>query len=262
MARYMQTQLSLGIAPDGRRVVSAANLQQTRTPRTPLPSVPGRADLINAGSQGYAMGWEVGTYKGQPLVSHGGSTWGFLSQVAFLPEANVGLVILTNGGAGAATFTYDVQFRLFELLFDQPAEYKAIGEQSREDRARAFTAMRTQLGSVDAAAVAPYQGRYVSPVLGDAVLALRGGRLIFEAGAVHSELRPVKDEAGHTESYVFTDPPLAGFPFSVTLQRGADGRPEVVLTTHGEPGDAAQGDNPELSYVYTRTGDGGVTSPR
>jgi CubicO group peptidase (beta-lactamase class C family) len=218
MIRYMQTQLVLGVAPDGRRVVSAAHLQETRTARTPIPPVPGLPDLLNEASQGYALGWDVGTYKGQPLVNHSGTTGGFRSQVGFLPEAHVGVVILTND-AEAGTFTYDVEFRLFELLFDQPMEYHAIGEQAREESARAFAAERARVGQVDAAAVASYAGRYTNPVLDEARLAQRGGRLIFEAGG--------------PETIIFADPPLAG-PVSMALRRGTDGRPEMVLTARGD----------------------------
>ena len=68
----------------------------------------------------------TGTYHGQPILSHSGGTLGFVSEVAFLPEADLGIVLLTNGGQGAGTFNLAVQFRLLELLFDQPAEFDAM----------------------------------------------------------------------------------------------------------------------------------------
>ena len=79
MARYVQMELADGIAPDGTRVVSAENLDRTRAPRTAIPAPPGLPPLLYEGTQAYGLGWGVGAYKGQPLVSHSGGTLGFVS---------------------------------------------------------------------------------------------------------------------------------------------------------------------------------------
>src|SRR5215217_2137093 len=46
MARYLQTELAYGLAPDGRRVVSAENLERTRAPRVAIPALPGLPPLF------------------------------------------------------------------------------------------------------------------------------------------------------------------------------------------------------------------------
>jgi CubicO group peptidase (beta-lactamase class C family) len=254
MARYVQTQLADGVAPDGTPVVSTTNLARTRAAGVTLPPV--GSTILEEASQHYALGWEVGAYKGQPLVSHSGGTFGFASEVGFLPQADLGVVIINNtGGTGGGFFNFDVQFRLFELLFGQPAEFQAVADQFREAYAGGLAALRAQAGPVDAAALAPYEGRYTNPAMGEIVLALRDGRLVFQAAAIRAELRAQLDEAGHAVAYVFADPPLAGPALAATLRLGADGRPEVVLTAHGEVPDAADaGDAPETSYVFTRVG--------
>src|SRR5829696_2247532 len=89
MARYLQMELADGVAADGTRVVSAANLERTRAPRTAIPAPPGLPPLLYEGAQAYGMGWLVGAYKGQPLINHSGGTLGFISEVAFLPEADL-----------------------------------------------------------------------------------------------------------------------------------------------------------------------------
>ncbi len=233
MARYLRTQLAEGVAPDGTRVVSAENLLRTRAPRVALPPEPGLPPTFAAVGQHYGMGWFVGAYKGQPLVHHGGGTLGFGAEVAFLPEADLGVVILTNGGQGAGPFALAVQFRLLELLFGQAPEFDPLVGQIVEAGAAQAAELRARLRPVDPAAVAPWLGRYVHPTLGEVELALRGGALVFDAGEVRSELRGVADEAGRAVGYAFVDPPLAG-PSPVTLRRGADGRPEVVMAVEGE----------------------------
>lgn len=227
MARYIQFELADGVAPGGARVVSAENLAHTRAPRVDMPVSPGTPPLFADAARAYAMGWAVGVYQGQPLLSHSGGTFGFVSEVAFLPEADLGVVILTNGGAGAPFFAYAVQFRLFELLFDQSAAFDSLLSEFLAAQEAQLAQFQAQLQPVDPADVAPYLGRYTNPVLGDVTLTMQGDRLIFDAGEVRSELQAMRDEAGNVAGYIFLDPPLAS-PLPLTLQRDAAGRPELV----------------------------------
>jgi CubicO group peptidase (beta-lactamase class C family) len=245
MARYLQTQLADGVAPDGTRVVSAQNLARTRAARVAIPERPGLPPVLLEAAQHYAMGWFVGEWRGLEMINHSGGVAGFAAEAAFLPEAGVGVVILTNDAQDGGIFTNAVEFRLFELLFDQPAEIDALLDQSLEAQATQLAEVQAQLRPVDPTVVAPYLGRYTHPGLGEIELALRGGRLIFDAGEVRSELRAMADEAGQIVAYVFTDPPLAGRPTPVILQRGADGTPEIAITVEGE--------NPEATATYVLT---------
>jgi hypothetical protein len=242
MARYLQMELADGVAPNGTRVVSGENLARTRAPRAAIPAQPGLPPLFAETGDHYALGWVTGTYHGQPIINHSGGTLGFASEVAFLPEADLGIVILTNGGAGGGPFAFAVQFRLLELLFDQPAEFDAMLGPFLEAQTTQLGEVRAHLGTVDPDAVAPYLGRYQHPALGEVEVALRDGTLIFDAGEIRSEMRPQLDAAGHVVSYVFTDPPLAGAT-PVTFRQGDDGRPEVVAEVPDEGG--------PTTYVFT-----------
>jgi CubicO group peptidase (beta-lactamase class C family) len=237
MARYIQTELADGVAPNGARVVSAENLERTRAPRVTMAMDPNQPPMASESSQAYGMGWVVGAYKGQPLISHDGGTFGFGSQVAFMPEADLGIVLLTNDVASGGVFNLAVQYRLFEMLFDQPSEIDPLLTQLL-----AGGSEPPPLGQVDPAAVAPFLGRYANPALGEIVLELEDGRLILDGGEVRSELKPVLDEAGNVAAYIFADAPLAGAPAPVMLQQGADGRPEIVVSVEG---DGAE------TYVFT-----------
>lgn len=247
MARYVQTELGEGVAPDGTRVVSAENLARTRTPRVAIPPPPDTPPVAVEATQHYATGWYGGAYHGQPLISHSGGTLGFAAEVAFLPEADLGVVILTNGGAGAAPFILAVQFRLFELLFDEPPEIDALIRQTLREQGAELAALRARLRPADPAAVAPYVGRYANPALGEVALGLEDGMLVLEAGEVRSELQSLLDEEGQTASYVFVDPPLNRPDVSVTFGEDGAGRPELVVTVPNRPptGEAA-------TYVFAR----------
>jgi CubicO group peptidase (beta-lactamase class C family) len=235
MARYVQTELNRGVSPDGVRVVSAANLERTWQPGVAMSALPGT-------SQHYGLGWVVSAYGGQRMVSHAGATLGFHSQVTLLPEAQLGVVVLTNATVGVAvSLSVAAVYRLLELLFDQPATIDAVLAPGLAAAAQARTDLLAHLGQVDPAAVTPYLGRYANPDLGSATLALREGKLIFDAGEHRSELRPRVGAGGTVSDYVFIDPPLGGFPpeFSVTLDQDSGG-PRIVVTVLANPGEAEE----------------------
>jgi beta-lactamase class C len=50
----------------------------------------------------YATGWRVFDYKGQRVVHHGGGVRGYRSEMAFVPDANIGLVLLFNAESNLA----------------------------------------------------------------------------------------------------------------------------------------------------------------
>ncbi|MDQ3442982.1 MAG: serine hydrolase, partial [Chloroflexota bacterium] len=181
MASYIKTELSHGVAPDGTRVVSAANLERTWQPGVAFPPPPPGTPAITATlAQNYALGWVSGAIGGQRLIWHSGATLGFTSQVAFLPEGDVGVVVLTNG-AEQALFGNVVMLRLLELLFDLPPAIDALLPPALASAAQGWSDLQAQLGPVDPAAVTPYLGRHANPDLGEVTLALREEVLIFAA---------------------------------------------------------------------------------
>lgn len=242
MARYLQMELDDGVAPDGTRIVSAENLARTRAARVAIPERPDLPPVFLDAAQHYAMGWFVGEWRGLELINHSGGVAGFSSEAAFLPEAGLGVVILTNDGWNGGLFSYAVEYRLYELLFDQPEEIDPILEQFLDQQVAGLAELQDRLRPVDPAVVTPFLGRYTHPMAGEIELALRGDRLIFDAGEVHSELLVLVDEAGEIDAYLFADPPFASNPAPVILQWGDDGLPEVSVTVEGE--------NPEATATY------------
>src|SRR6266545_6044653 len=104
LARYLMTQLNQGVAPDGRRVVSADNLKVTWQPQVQI-----------APNASYALGWAVTAYKGARLLQHGGGTNGFTSNLAYLPDAGLGIAVLTNAQSNSVPTAAFV--RVLELVY-------------------------------------------------------------------------------------------------------------------------------------------------
>jgi hypothetical protein len=141
-------------------------------------------------------------------------------------------------------FTFAVQFRLFELAFDQPAEMDAHMSALVEVRAAGRPQLRP---SVDPAAVAPYLGRFTHPRLGEVVIGWRGALLVLDAGELASELRARAVDAPGASVYLLHDPPLSfyseAYGATVSFAGGTD-EPRVTLRIPSNP------TGPEQTYVF------------
>lgn len=216
MARYLLTQLNRGVAPDGTRVVSPESLEETWTPQVPLSA-----------TDSYGLGWMTGEYKGLRVIYHGGNTLGFTSELAFLPEAGVGIVVLTNAQQ-ANVFTIAVRTRLFELLYGVEGEVEKGLEFMRTQTEAALAELQALMqGELDADAVAPYAGRFVNDALGEIELLLQDGRLILDVGEFRTELRPVVDRQGQPDGFLALGPQMPGLP--VKLEKDDEGAPLVKV---------------------------------
>ncbi len=233
MARYLQTELARGVAPGGTRVVSAKNLAVTWTPTVSVPNIYGGPPQMAATMTHYGLGWGTGEYRGLRVVSHTGGTGGFSSQIALLPDADLGIVILSNSLSLSPiplAFEFAVELRLFEILFDQPAVFDA--ELMAQAKTLAAANPPRTLGKIVPAAVAPYLGHYDNAELGGVSLSQRGDRLVLDTGQLTTELRPLAD-AGAETVYLLHDPPLSLFSeaygATVSLTGGA-AEPLMTIT--------------------------------
>lgn len=62
----------------------------------------------------YGMGWRIFDYAGHKMVYHSGGVRGYLSQVAFLPEEKIGIVVLQNSW-NSSPFVYEFFDRYLKL---------------------------------------------------------------------------------------------------------------------------------------------------
>lgn len=102
MVAYLATQLGQGLAPNGNRVASAANLALTWQPH-----------LDN-----YALGWDIAEQSGYTVIWHTGAFDNYASLIAFIPELDVGLVILANSEDAAYQLTEEAIFDLLQLILE------------------------------------------------------------------------------------------------------------------------------------------------
>jgi CubicO group peptidase (beta-lactamase class C family) len=214
MARYLATQIGRGVTPDGNRLVASASLQKTWAPQVEV-----------APGAGYGLGWFAMDYKGQPRVGHGGDTLGFSSNIDFLPEAGIGVVVLTNVG-GMSSFGAGVASRAYELAFDQPMETDArLVERFDAQKAAYLDAAKLIAPRLDPDELEGYPGDYVNRELGEVRLNLEGETLTLDAGDFVAELGSVGNG-----TFIFVGPPMP--TATLTLDRDPNGAPRLSFVTN------------------------------
>jgi CubicO group peptidase (beta-lactamase class C family) len=83
--------LNGGDAPNGRRIVSAEAIREMMESRVPIP------DPYLLGSE-WALGLTVYQWHGETVYAHDGSTVGQQARLRILPDSNLAIAMLANGG--------------------------------------------------------------------------------------------------------------------------------------------------------------------
>jgi CubicO group peptidase (beta-lactamase class C family) len=113
LARWVTVQMDSGVI-DGERVfpAEAVALSHRRIARQTLNASKRFAFFDR---EGWGAGWDIGSYRGEPMVSRFGAYSSTRSHLSFLPGRRVGVVAQTNGTLGyqatdiVAAFAYDLE---------------------------------------------------------------------------------------------------------------------------------------------------------
>ncbi len=200
---YVSMELREGILPDGSRYLDKETLLARREPQVPIGK-----------DETYGMGLEVNTKYGTPVVHHGGSMIGFKSDMMWLPEHDVGAVVLTNSDLGWGLHAA-FQRKLLEVLFDGKPEADA----SITAQAKAFfeyLAAERKLNTIpaDAALSGKLARHYHNAALGDIAVDQTAAGTVFDFGEWKSEVASRRNP-DKSISFVTIAPGAYGFEFAV-----------------------------------------------
>jgi hypothetical protein len=203
MLKYVQMELAEGVLPNGERYISKSPLLERRL-----------AQVATGKDSTYGMGLSVDTTYGVPVVHHGGDLIGYHSDMIWLPEQNVGAVILTNGDPGWLIRSI-FRRKLLEVLFDGRDEADAdLAAASRTFFDQIAAERKLLTIPADPAVAAALAPRYASAALGEIAVSTTGGRTTFDFGEWKSEVASRRNPDGST-SFITTAPGLVGFEFVV-----------------------------------------------
>jgi CubicO group peptidase (beta-lactamase class C family) len=215
MLKYVAMELAEGTLPDGKRYIDKEALLARRAPQVSIGK-----------DASYGMGLSVDNTYGTPVVRHGGATFGYHSDMMWLPEHNVGAVILTNGDLGVVlhgTF----RRKLLEVLFDGRPEAEASVAASAKANAEQLATIRKQLViPPDPVEVAKLAGKYKNAALGELTVKKAGAATLFDMGEWKIEVGTRKNADG-TVSFITTGAGFVGEDF--VIGTSASGKPTLTV---------------------------------
>jgi CubicO group peptidase (beta-lactamase class C family) len=203
MLKYISMELAEGKLPDGTTYISQGPLLERRVPQVSIGK-----DVT------YGMGLMVDTTYGVPVVHHGGDLTGYHSDMMWLPQQNVGLVILTNADPGWL-LRDRIRRKLLELLFDGHPEAETLLNADAKNFYADLAADRKLMTiPADANESAKLAKHYANASLGGITVSTSGASTIFDFGEWKSEVASRKNPDS-TISFITTVPGALGFEFVV-----------------------------------------------
>jgi len=183
MAKWLRVQLSGGKLADGSRLFWAETARQLAAIVTPVPIAdpPPEVAPLAANFRGYALGLDIRDYRGHKLVAHTGGLPGYVSRVAMVPDAQVGVVVLTNQ---ESTFAFEsIALRILDHYLAAPAFdwidgfAKLRARMDAAEKERAARAIAARAGDKPSLPLARYAGQYRDGWYGDIAIAEQNGKL-------------------------------------------------------------------------------------
>jgi len=186
MAKWMLVLLSKGQLPDLTRLFSEKTFRELTTLVTPMPIATPALELaaLKTDFNGYALGLRVKEYRGLKVVTHTGGLAGYVSQVWLIPDAGLGITVLTNQEAEeayAALTMFITDYYLQAPKTDWLAAYLKV--KAREEARTAETlkkaAAARDTNSQPSLTLDKYAGTYIDDWYGAIDIALEGGTLVM-----------------------------------------------------------------------------------
>src|SRR2546423_9536913 len=172
---------------NGKQVLPAKALAATMEPAIALPNAAGQTrgwwEVLN---QAYGMGRWTASYRGRFVTFHGGDLPGFHSQISFMPNEHIGVIVFVVGNHTAPLYnpiSYNVYERLLGMdetpwtqrLLDIRLKNKKAGMEARSKAG--FGRVANTKPSHD---LADYVGEYDHPAYGTLKISMKDGALRFD----------------------------------------------------------------------------------
>lgn len=171
---------------NGKQVLPPNVLKATLQPAIGLPNSLGEAlgywELLNPA---YGMGRQTASYRGRLLTFHGGDLPGFHSQVSFMPNDKIGVIVFVISDHSAPLYNV-ISYNVYERLLGMdltPWSQRRL--QQRLANKKAGTEARAKAGAdrvpntKPSHALADYVGEYENPAYGILKIGLKGDQLQF-----------------------------------------------------------------------------------
>jgi len=190
LARWVSVQMDDGVI-DGRQVFprEAVELSHRLIARH---TVEASKRFGPFDREGWAAGWDIGTYQGEPMVSRFGSYSSIRSHLSMLPRRRIGVVAQVNG-PGASAATDIVAALVYDLEAGRPNARATAEERLNDLIARLPAARERQVASDSVRRVrqrplrrpiADFAGSYFNEAFGTLAFVVKDRALQYEWGVL------------------------------------------------------------------------------
>jgi CubicO group peptidase (beta-lactamase class C family) len=172
---------------NGKQVLPAEVLKATLEPAIALPNVAletrGWSEILNAA---YGMGRQTASYRGHLITMHGGDLPGFHTQVSFMPQDHIGVIVFEIGNHSQPLYNI-VSYNVYERLLgmDQtPWSERQLEIRLKNKKAGTESRTKANEGRVPdtrpSHSLADYVGAYEHPAYGVMTIGLKEEQLQFD----------------------------------------------------------------------------------
>ncbi|MCL5774314.1 MAG: serine hydrolase [Firmicutes bacterium] len=176
MAKWLRLQINNG-SFEGRQLISENNVKFLHSPRTIA------APISTNPNQYYCEGWIYREYYPYPIIWHNGGTSGHKTMIAIVPQAKIGIVVLSN--YIDSELPESLAYYFFDKYFGNPAHdwsaemLKAHQKSGSEAKAGA---PKPPAKPVPAMPLNAYTGEYSNDIYGKIKVEDKNGNLIIIIG--------------------------------------------------------------------------------
>jgi CubicO group peptidase (beta-lactamase class C family) len=258
MARWLITQLDSGrIAGKAPLFKPTTTVELWKVVRPiPVTKVPDYLKPLQSDYFGYALGFRTYNYKQYKVIGHGGALKGFVSQIAMVPDLNLGITVLTNQSNTAAYWAiiyqildYYMQFKPFDWIAAHKRQQDSALVSTREAR-RKFVYKADSL-SKPSLPIEKYTGVYEDKLLGEIVIAKEDAGMVMRFSNSFQFVADLEHFQYNTFLAKFRDREFSAIAY-LNFNIGATGTIESARLQVLDPGSQIDFDDMELKPVQRK----------
>ncbi len=184
MAQWMRMHLNKGVY-EGDTILSARVVREMQTPQMIIPFGEWTEEHFpSTHFMAYGLGFSLRDYLGRKIVRHGGAINGYRSELAMVPEENLGVIVLSNRSYN--NLVNALCERIIDSFLGGPekdwsAIYKADVDSSRarSERRKVEREAKRVKDSSPSLSLEKYAGTYTNEMFGEFTLTQEGNALVY-----------------------------------------------------------------------------------
>jgi CubicO group peptidase (beta-lactamase class C family) len=172
---------------NGKQVLPARVLQATLEPAIALPNAAAQTrgwwEVLN---QAYGMGRWTASYRGRFVTFHGGDLPGFHSQISFMPNEHIGVIVFVIGNHTAPLYN-PISYNVYERLLgmdETPWTQRLLDIRLKNKKAGMEARSKAGFGRVantkPSHELTDYAGEYDHPAYGTLKISMKDNALRFD----------------------------------------------------------------------------------